>query len=135
VLLTTHYLEEADHLADRLAIVSRGRIVAEGTPEALKRDLRGDSVTAELSNGSAPEAAAVVRALDAVMDVSCEGTSLRARVENGGRAVPGIISALEGAGIQVESVTVARPSLDDVYLHYTGRDFRREDEGHGGNDA
>ena len=135
VLLTTHYLEEADHLADRLAIVSRGRIVAEGTPEALKRDLRGDSVTAELSNGSAPEAAAVVRALEAVMDVSCEGTSLRARVENGGRAVPGIISALEGAGIQVESVTVARPSLDDVYLHYTGRDFRREDEGHGGNDA
>jgi ABC-2 type transport system ATP-binding protein len=131
VLLTTHYLEEADHLADRLAIVSRGRIVAEGTPEGLKHDLQGDSVTAELSNGSAPDAAAVVRALSSVIDVSCEGTSLRARVENGGRAVPGIINALEGAGIDVESVTVARPSLDDVYLHYTGRDFRREDEEHG----
>jgi ABC-2 type transport system ATP-binding protein len=131
VLLTTHYLEEADHLADRLAIVSRGRVVAEGTPEALKRDLQGDSVTAELSNGSGPEAAAIVRTLSSVLDVSCEGVSLRARVENGGRAVPGIISALEGAGIQVESVTVARPSLDDVYLHHTGRDFASEDAGHG----
>jgi ABC-2 type transport system ATP-binding protein len=128
VLLTTHYLEEADHLANRLAIVSRGRIVAEGTPEGLKHDLRGDSVTAELSNGRGPDAAEVVRRLEAVIDVSCEGSSLRARVDNGGRAVPGIISALEGAGIGVESVTVARPSLDDVYLHYTGRDFRREDE-------
>jgi ABC-2 type transport system ATP-binding protein len=130
VLLTTHYLEEADHLADRLAILSRGRIVAEGSPEELKRGLHGDSVTAELSNGKGDDAATIVRALDAVMDVSCEGSNLRARVENGGRAVPGIISALEGAGIQVESVTVARPSLDDVYLHHTGRDFRRDDEEH-----
>jgi ABC-2 type transport system ATP-binding protein len=131
VLLTTHYLEEADNLADRLAIVSRGRIVAEGTPESLKSDLRGDSVSAELSDGRADEAARVVRALAGVIDVSCEGRQLRARVENGGRAVPGIISALEGAGVPVASVTVARPSLDDVYLHYTGRDFKREDEAAG----
>jgi ABC-2 type transport system ATP-binding protein len=128
VLLTTHYLEEADHLADRLAIVSRGRIVAEGTPDGLKSDLRGDSVTAELSDGAGERAAAIVRGLNEVLDVSCEGRHMRARVENGGRAVPTIISALETADIPVASVTVARPSLDDVYLHYTGRDFKREDE-------
>jgi ABC-2 type transport system ATP-binding protein len=128
VLLTTHYLEEADHLADRLAIVSRGRVVVEGTPEDLKRDLRGDSVTAELADGRGQEAEAVVRALTEVLDVSCEGRSLRARVENGARAVPVIISTLEGRGIAVDSVTVARPSLDDVYLHHTGRDFKAEDE-------
>ena len=128
VLLTTHYLEEADRLADRLAIVSRGKIVVEGTAEGLKRDLRGDSVTVELADGRAEDAAAVVAALGAVEEAIVDGRILRARVEHGGKAVPGILSALEGRGIGVASVTVARPSLDDVYLHYTGRDFRAEDE-------
>ena len=128
VLLTTHYLEEADKLADRLAIVSRGRIVVEGTPENLKRDLRGDSVTVELGDAQAEDAAAIVSALGAVEEAAVDGRVLRARVEHGGTAVPGILSALEARGIAVASVTVARPSLDDVYLHHTGRDFRSEDE-------
>ena len=128
VLLTTHYLEEADKLADRLAIVSRGRIVVEGTPEDLKRDLRGDSVTVELGDAQAEDAAAIVAALGAVDEAVVDGRILRARVEHGGSAVPGILSALEARGIAVASVTVARPSLDDVYLHHTGRDFRSEDE-------
>jgi ABC-2 type transport system ATP-binding protein len=128
VLLTTHYLEEADNLADRLAIVSRGRVVVDGTPDELKRDLRGDSVTAELGDGRSDDAAAVVRTLGEVLDVSCEGRNLRARVANGARAVPAIVSALEGSGVSVASVTMARPSLDDVYLHHTGRDFKAEDE-------
>ena len=128
VLLTTHYLEEADKLADRLAIVSRGRIVVEGTPENLKRDLRGDSVTVELGDAQAEDAAAIVAALGAVEEAVVDGRILRARVEHGGSAVPGILSALEARGIAVASVTVARPSLDDVYLHHTGRDFRSEDE-------
>jgi ABC-2 type transport system ATP-binding protein len=127
VLLTTHYLEEADKLADRLAIVSRGRIVAEGTPEALKQTLQGDSVTAELEDGRAAEGAEAVRAVAGVLDVTADGQVLRARVENGGRAVPGIISALEAREIAVASVTLSRPSLDDVYLHYTGRDFAADD--------
>jgi len=127
VLLTTHYLEEADKLADRLAIVSRGRIVAEGTPESLKQTLKGDSVTAELEDGRAGEGAEAVRTVAGVLDVSADGHVLRARVENGGRAVPGIISALEARGLTVTSVTLSRPSLDDVYLHYTGRDFKADD--------
>ncbi len=128
VLLTTHYLEEADHLADRLAIVSRGVIVVEGRPEALKRELRGDAVTVELADGRAEHAEAVVRTLAPVHGATMDGRVLRARVENGGTAVPGIVSALEGRGIPVASVTMSRPSLDDVYLHFTGRDFRTEDE-------
>ncbi len=128
VLLTTHYLEEADHLAERVAIVSRGRVVAEGRPEALKRELRGDSVTVELVDGRLADAAAAVAALTQVLDASADGKALRARVENGGRAVPGILAALEERRIPVASVTVSRPSLDDVYLHYTGRDFRADDE-------
>ncbi|HEY7197085.1 MAG TPA: ATP-binding cassette domain-containing protein [Gaiellaceae bacterium] len=127
VLLTTHYLEEADSLANRLAIVSQGRVVAEGTPDELKRELHGDSVTVELADGRCEDAERVVRELASVLDTSTDGRTLRARVENGGTAVPGILSSLEGIGIGVTSVTVARPSLDDVYLSVTGRDFARDD--------
>jgi ABC-2 type transport system ATP-binding protein len=128
ILLTTHYLEEADHLADRLAILSRGTVAAEGTPNELKRSLQGDSVTVELSDGRVHDAREVVAALDGVREVRTEGRMLRSRVDSGARAIPQILSALERSGIAVEAVDSHRPSLDDVYLHYTGRDFRSEDE-------
>jgi ABC-2 type transport system ATP-binding protein len=127
ILLTTHYLEEADVLADRLAIVSRGRIVVEGTPEALKQTLRGDAVIVELSDGAGPRALEVVREIAGVHEAALEGRSLRTRVESGARAIPGILSALDGADIAVEAVTSHRPSLDDVYLHYTGREFAADE--------
>jgi ABC-2 type transport system ATP-binding protein len=125
VLLTTHYLEEADQLASRLAIVDRGEVVAEGTPDSLKRELRGDAVHVELDgatqvNGNLDDA---VARLDGVRDIAVEGRQLRARADDGGRAVPALLQALEASGIAVASVRVARPSLDDVYLRYTGRTF------------
>ena len=125
VLLTTHYLEEADQLASRLAIVDRGEVVAEGTPDSLKRELRGDAVHVELDgaakvNGNLDDA---VARLDGVRDIAGEGRQLRARADDGGRAVPALLQALEANGIPVASVRVARPSLDDVYLRYTGRTF------------
>jgi ABC-2 type transport system ATP-binding protein len=129
ILLTTHYLEEADRLAERVAIVSRGRIVVEGRPDELKAGLRGDSVTVELAeaSGRADEAAAIVGAFEGATETAVEGAQLRTRVANGAQAIPGILSALDARGIPVASVTTARPSLDDVYLHYTGRDFSAED--------
>ncbi len=130
ILLTTHYLEEADRLAERVGIVSRGRLVVEGTPDELKRQLRGEAVTVELAdgNGAGPGAVAIVEGLGDVYEVMLDGRHLRARVANGAAAVPAILSALDGGGVPVAAVTMARPSLDDVYLHYTGRDFRSEDE-------
>jgi ABC-2 type transport system ATP-binding protein len=130
ILLTTHYLEEADRLAERVAIVSRGKVVVEGTPEELKAGLHGESVTVELddTDSRAHEAAAVVRAVDGTSEVTVEGHHLRARVPNGAQAIPGILSTLESHGFPVAAVTTARPSLDDVYLHYTGREFKAEDE-------
>jgi ABC-2 type transport system ATP-binding protein len=128
ILLTTHYLEEADQLADRLAIVSRGRVVVEGTPDELKLSLRGEAVEVELSDGRAAEAEAVVASLEGVHEASVDGRKLRSRVASGARAIPAILSALESQGIVVEAVTTHRPSLDDVYLHYTGREFSAEDE-------
>jgi ABC-2 type transport system ATP-binding protein len=127
ILLTTHYLEEADRLAERVAIVSRGEIVVEGSPEELKRGLRGEAVTVELADGQGEEAVAVVAALDGASETTVDGRLLRTRVPNGAQAVPAILSALESRGVHVESVTTHRPSLDDVYLHYTGREFSSED--------
>jgi len=131
ILLTTHYLEEADALTHRLAIVSRGRVVVEGTTEELKASMQGEAVVVELADGAVDGAAKVLGALDEVREVSADGRLLRSRVANGARAVPTILAALDGRGIAVESVTMHRPSLDDVYLHYTGRDFRAEDEAGG----
>jgi ABC-2 type transport system ATP-binding protein len=124
VLLTTHYLEEADQLADRLAIVDHGRVVVEGTPEQLKAELNGDTVQVELATADAvPGALVLLSRVAGVRDVASVGASLRARASSGARAVPAVLSALEDADIAVSSVTVARPSLDDVYLHHVGRSF------------
>ena len=123
VLLTTHYLEEADQLAAHLAIVDRGKVVAAGTPDALKRELRGDAVHVELVAESNGAVHAALERVAGVRDIVVDGRALRARADDGGRAVPSVLQALEAHGVAVASVRVARPSLDDVYLRYTGRTF------------
>jgi ABC-2 type transport system ATP-binding protein len=127
ILLTTHYLEEADRLAARLAIVERGRIVAEGSPEALKSELRGDAIQIELAEaGHDGPVGAALAAVAGVSDVRVDGRSVRARAEHGATAVPAVLSALESRGLSVSSVAMARPSLDDVYLRYAGRVYRED---------
>jgi ABC-2 type transport system ATP-binding protein len=123
VLLTTHYMEEADRLAARLAIVDRGRIVAQGTPDELKRELRGDAVHVELGATANGNARAALDRVEGVREVVLDGHALHARADDGARAVPGVLAALDSNGVPVASVTVARPSLEDVYLRHTGRTF------------
>ena len=126
ILITTHYLEEADQYAARVAIVDQGRIVAEGTPDQLKAGLRGDSVVLELASpGQVEPAQKALAPLPDVRGLSADGAVLRARVADGARALPAVLAALDAGGVPVRSVTVARPSLDDVYLHYAGRSFRQ----------
>jgi ABC-2 type transport system ATP-binding protein len=123
VLLTTHYLEEADQLADRVAIVDRGRVVAEGTPDELKRELRGDAIHVDLAGDYNGAVSGALSGLALIRDIAVDGRVLRARADDGARAVPLVLQALESHGVSVASVRVARPSLDDVYLKYTGRTF------------
>jgi ABC-2 type transport system ATP-binding protein len=134
ILLTTHYLDEADRLASQLAIVDRGRIVAQGTPEALKNEVRGDAIQVELaqpeSNGRVQEA---LRSLPGLTEIGLEGSIVRARADHGASAIPAVLNALEQEGISVASVTLARPSLDDVYLRYAGHVYR--DEANDGKEA
>ncbi len=137
VLLTTHYLDEADRLAARVAIVDRGRVVVEGTPSELKDGLHGDTVVVELASpavapsldGAAPARAHLTQVVGeaGLRDVVVDGAQVRGRAEVGSSALPGVLAALEGAGIPVASATVARPSLDDVYLRYTGRTYGAAD--------
>ncbi|MBA3261606.1 MAG: ATP-binding cassette domain-containing protein [Thermoleophilaceae bacterium] len=123
VLLTTHYMEEADRLAARLAIVDQGRIVTEGSPDELKRELRGDAVHVELAASANGDARIALDRVEGVGEVVLEGRSLHARAEDGARAVPAVLAALDSHGVVVASVTVARPSLEDVYLRHAGRTF------------
>jgi len=126
ILVTTHYLEEADQFAGQVAIVDRGRIVTAGRPEELKAQLRGDSVLLDLADaGLAGQARKALDGLPQVRSAAAAGTAVRARVGDGARALPAVLAALDSSSIPVVSVTVARPSLDDVYLHHAGRSFRQ----------
>ena len=98
-----------------------------GDVEAIVKYLRGEAVSVELADSAGQGAVAVVSKIAGVYEATLDGRSLRTRVESGARAIPGILSALEAAGVPVESVTSHRPSLDDVYLHYTGREFAADE--------
>jgi ABC-2 type transport system ATP-binding protein len=132
ILLTTHYLEEADRLADRVAIVDRGRIVAAGTPDALKGELRGDAVHLEWSEP--PDEAGVRAALHGVAgvrDIVLDGPRVHVRTDDGPTALPALLAALDRAGRPAAAATVARPSLDDVYLRYAGQRFAQVEDSAG----
>jgi ABC-2 type transport system ATP-binding protein len=136
VLLTTHYLEEADRLADRLAIVDRGRVVTTGAPDELKGELHGDVVQVELpADADAGLVRGVLGLLDEVRDVVIAGRNVSARSDDGAAAVPVVLAALQRAGINAASVAVARPSLDDVYLRHTGRRYSESSAADGNGSA
>ena len=123
VFLTTHYLEEADALADRLAIIDHGKIVAEGTADELKRQVAGDVVTLVV-DGDLDQVLATVRDQPFVREASSEDELIRLYVDEGETAVPQLLRILDGAGLRARSITLARPSLDDVFLRQTGRSLR-----------
>ncbi len=130
ILLTTHYLEEADRLAERLAIIDRGRLVAEGSPDRLKSELRGDSITIDLFEAASEQSikAAAARAIQ-ITEVRLDGLQVHARAAHGASALPALLAALEAEGVKAASVKLARPSLDDVYLRHTGRTFEEAEKG------
>jgi ABC-2 type transport system ATP-binding protein len=127
LFLTTHYLEEADRLCDRLAIVDRGVIVARGTPDELKAEVGADVVTVGLSDSQAPSAAEALGALGRVR-VAGSGRSVALELTDGASAVAGIVERLRGAGIVPATISVARPTLDDVFFRYTGATIEEHDE-------
>ncbi|MFE2867822.1 ATP-binding cassette domain-containing protein [Embleya sp. NPDC059259] len=120
VFLTTHYLEEVDHLCDRLAIIDGGRLVVEGTPGELKRSLSADVLRLQLQ-GDSPELTSLLNELPLVQSVQADGRTLRVYVKDGEHALPQVLRAAERAGVSIEGVALGKPSLDDVFLRHTGR--------------
>ncbi len=123
VFLTTHYLEEADALCDRLAIIDHGRIVAEGTPAQLKRQIAGDVVTLGVA-GDQQAALALLQGQPFVREAGLEDGAVRLYVDHGETAMPAILRVLDGAGLALQTIALTRPSLDDVFLRQTGRSLR-----------
>ncbi len=123
VFLTTHYLDEADALCDRIAIIDYGKIVAEGTPEELKRAVAGDVVTLAVA-GDQQRALDVLKDQPFVREAKLDEGSVLLYVDRGEVAMPAILRLLDAAGLTLVTVGLHRPSLDDVFLRQTGRSLR-----------
>ena len=134
IFLTTQMMEEADHLCERIAIVDRGQIVADGSPGSLKADVGGDVVHIALDPASvdadgelANKAGELVRGLDYVDSVNSAEAAISITVKDGSAAVPGLVLLLHENLIPIASLSVASPTLDDVFLKQTGRTIRSEE--------
>jgi ABC-2 type transport system ATP-binding protein len=125
VFITTHYLDEADALCDRIAIMDHGEVVAEGTPAELKREISGEVVLVGLDATVTPRAAELLdtEAYVNKLETADEG-GLRLYVDDGATAIPQVLRRLDGAGLDLRSIELHRPSLDDVFLTKTGRSLR-----------
>ena len=126
IFLTTHYMEEADALCDRIAIIDDGRIVAEGTPEELKKHVAGDCITIGIEDLSmkAPGLISLFESIEFVRAINHDESHLRLYVDDGARAIGDVLQILKQQGIILETITLSSPSLDDVFLNQTGRSLR-----------
>src|SRR3954447_20398119 len=123
VFLTTHYLDEADALADRIVVIDQGRIVASDTSDNLKTQVSGDLVDLEVA--SSDQVGVAAQRLASIADgVETAGRHVRGRVQRAGRVVPALLRDLDSAGVSLDSIEVLRPTLDDVFLTLTGRSLR-----------
>ena len=128
VFLTTHYMEEADRLADRLAIIDQGRIVASGTPTGLKSSIGGDVITVEVDTERLEQASTALGEMNGINELRPDGAGLTIFTDDGPRMVAQTIRALDAADIVVGSVAISRPSLDEVFLRATGYRLDSADE-------
>jgi len=127
VFITTHYLEEADALCDRVLILDDGQIIASGTPDELKRGIGGDLITVEVDGDRDAARDVIAAAVEgATIETPEGGRALRITIANGDSQLPIILRALDAAGMTVATVQLARPSLDDVFLKLTGKSLRDE---------
>ncbi len=125
IFLTTHYLDEADALCDRILVIDHGVIVASGSPEELKQQVSGDAVRLALADETQQDTVVkVVESLPGATEATAEAGTVSFRVPKGGSVLPGLLRTLDAQGVELDGVEVHRPTLDDVFLTMTGRSLR-----------
>jgi len=127
IILTTHYMEEADFLCQRVAIIDHGKILSLDTPTNLKNSMGGDVITLKVSNSSKMEP--LMRSLKGASHVKVHDGSVSVAMADAGRRIPDLLKAAEKAGINVESVDLHKPTREDVFIHFTGKTIRDQDAG------
>jgi ABC-2 type transport system ATP-binding protein len=128
IFMTTHYLEEADSLCDRIAIIDRGKIVRVGSPEELKASIGGDVIEVEVDGSTGEDLTSVIAGVGNVSEVKRSGsTGYRIKAKMGEEVAPLVIELLRSRGYRVKRISLTKPSLDEVYLEYTGRSLREEE--------
>ena len=126
VLLTTHYMDEADLLCDEVAIIDKGQIIVRDSPENLKRDLQGEKIRMKMAS---PEIlASLLSKNPGICNVSTESGVLEVRIAHNGKIVQEIFDITREAGIEIDHISIHEPSMHDVFLHYTGKEIRKEEE-------
>ncbi len=128
ILMTTHYMDEADKLSTRVAIIDRGRIVVEGSPEELKSRIGGDVIMVKLSNPP-QNIIGKIRTIEGILSVDLVENIVRIKVESAEKAMARLLGILSSINTSVESISIAKPTLDQVFIEYTGRIFRDEEPG------
>ncbi len=130
IVLTTHYLEEADSQAERVLVIDHGKIIADDTAPNLKATLAGDRIAVTVDVADADAAAAIMaeRGRELSRSESALGTQLEGRFDQGTRTLPGLLAAMQNVGLEVRAADVRVPTLDDVFLSLTGRSLREEAE-------
>lgn len=127
IFLTTHYLDEADKLSNRIGILHKGSMKIVNTPEALKDSIKGDSINFSLKGKVKQKAITLLKGNPVVKEILLEDEHVRVYVNNGSEAIPGLIKFLGQNDIDIESLSISRPTLDDVYLKYSGASFKEGD--------
>jgi ABC-2 type transport system ATP-binding protein len=120
-VMTTHYMEEADQLCDRLAIIDRGQLLALDTPQALKRRAPGGTLVELHLDGDASAASTAAASVSGIIRADAEGDVLRAYSDKGGRVISPLIDAVASAGRSVRNIDLAEPSLETLFISLTGR--------------
>jgi len=127
VFMTTHYLEEADMLCDRIAIIDHGKIIATGAPNELKEGLGGDIMTLGIKESNV-DVSSIIEKVPNVKEVKRQDGVYRIKVKDGEETAPSIIEAVRAKGYAIARLSLTKPTLDEVYLEYTGRTLREEEE-------
>ncbi len=125
IILTTHYMEEADSLCDRVAIIDHGKILAIDTPGKLKESMGGDVITLKVKNSE--KMASLAKKIKGAKKVKLHDGCVSVAIANAGSRIPELLKKAENAGIEVESIDLHKPTLEDVFIHYTGKGIREQE--------